>query len=121
VYVFAPLAARVRTLASAGGDAAVLTDRYETAAELLWYGVDSQFAAALPQAAQWARWHTGAPAPRRALLVTYGAPLTADPALAHALGERFARITPEPDIVLSHANVREDMYYVVRLDEPRAK
>ena len=121
VFEFAPLAERVAALAAADEGAVVLTDRYETAAELLWYGVDSRFAIALPQAAQWSRWHAGAQPPQRALLVTFAAPLSANPDLARSLNEAFARITPQPDIVLSHAGVPEDIYYVVRLDERRLK
>jgi hypothetical protein len=116
VYAFPPLAARVRELAAADHNAAILTDRYETSAELLWYGVDSQIAIALPQQAQWMRWHGGAPAAQHALLVTFAAPLGADPVLQRTLASTYAHVTPLPNILLTHAGVREDVYYVVRLD-----
>lgn len=119
VYVFAPLAARVRALAAADRDAVVLTDRYETSAELLWYGVDSQLAVALPQQAQWMRWHAGAPPARHALLVTFAAPLAADPSLARAVAAAFTEVTPQPAIAFSYAGLPEDVYYVVRLDGAR--
>jgi 4-amino-4-deoxy-L-arabinose transferase-like glycosyltransferase len=119
VYAFAPLAERLRALAAADDDAVVLTDRYETSAELLRYGVDSRLAIALPQQAQWMRWHAGAPPVRHALLVTYAAPLSADPSLEQSVHAAFARVTPLPDITLSHAGVPEDTYYVVQLDDPR--
>ena len=109
VYEFAPLAERARTLAAADHDAVILTDRYETSAELLWYGVDSQIAVALPQTAQWSRWHAGAPPPAHALLITYAAPLD--------LGAQFARATPLAPIVPVHAGVTEDTYYVLQLDD----
>jgi hypothetical protein len=119
VYVFAPLAARVRALAAADGNAAVFTDRYETAAELLWNGVDSRIAIALPQQAQWMRWHAGMPLGQHALLVTFGAPLGADPALERAVTAAFEHVTPQANVALSYAGVPEDVYYIVRLDGPR--
>ena len=120
VYVFAPLAARLRELAAADGDAVVLTDRYETSAELLWNGVDSRIAIALPQQAQWARWHAGLPVPQHALLVTFAAPLSADPQLAGKVAATYSRVTPKANIVLSYAGVPEDVYYVVQLDGLRS-
>ncbi len=120
VYVFAPLADRLRALAAADHDAVILTDRYETAAELLWYGLDSRIVRALPQRAQWMRWHAGAPPLQHALMVTYAAPLSADPELDQQVRADFARITPLPDITLAHAGVPEDTYYVVQLDAPRS-
>jgi 4-amino-4-deoxy-L-arabinose transferase-like glycosyltransferase len=119
VYVYAPLADAVRALAAADHDAAVLTDRYETAAELRWYGVDSRLAVALPQQPQWSRWHAGAPIPQHALLVTFGAPLSADPALARAVAAAFVHVTPQGDIRVSYAGVPQDVYYIVQLDGAR--
>ena len=119
VYVFAPLADTVRALAAADHDAVVLTDRYETAAELLWYGVDARLAVALPQQAQWIRWHAGTPVPQHALLVTFAAPLSADPLLARAVTAAFEHVTPQADIALSYAGMPEDVYYVVQLDDAR--
>jgi 4-amino-4-deoxy-L-arabinose transferase-like glycosyltransferase len=119
VYAFAPLAARVRALAAADDGAEVLTDRYETSAELLWYGVDSRLALALPQEAQWSRWHAGAPLPRHALLVTFAAPASADPPLARAVAAAFAHVTPLAPVAPSHAGVPEDVYYVEQLDGVR--
>jgi 4-amino-4-deoxy-L-arabinose transferase-like glycosyltransferase len=119
VYAFAPLAERVRVLAAADGGAEVLTDRYETSAELLWYGVDSRLAIALPQQAQWSRWHAGTALPQHALLVTFAAPLSADPALAQAVRAAFAGVTPIAPFVPSHAGVPEDTYYIVQLDGAR--
>jgi dolichol-phosphate mannosyltransferase len=119
VYAFAPLAGRLRTLAAADDNAVILTDRYETSAELLRYGLDSRLARPLPQQAQWERWRSGAPPIQHAILVTYAAPLSDDPTLEQSIHAAFARITPLPDIVLSHAGVPEDTYYVIQLDAPR--
>ena len=119
VYAFAPLAERLRAFAAADHGAVVLTDRYETSAELLRYGVDSRLAVALAQQAQWMRWHAGAPPVQHALLVTFAASLSADPSLEQAVHGAFARVTPLPDVKLAHAGVKEDTYYVVQLDNPR--
>jgi len=116
VYVFAPLAATVRATAARDRDAAILTDRYETAAELRWYGVDSRIVVALPQQRQWMRWHAGLPVPQHALLVTFAAPLDADPPLAAAVAAAFDHVKPLPEITLSYAGKREDVYYMVQLD-----
>ena len=120
VYAFAPLAARVRELAAADNDAVVLTDRYETSAELLWNGVDSRIAIALPQQAQWMRWHAGQRAATHALLITFAAPLSGDPDLARVVGAAYSRVTPQANIVLSYAGVPEDVYYAVQLDGLRS-
>jgi 4-amino-4-deoxy-L-arabinose transferase-like glycosyltransferase len=115
VYVYAPLAERVRAL-SANGTTAIFTDRYETAAELLWYGLDSRIIVAIPQSAQWARWHVGEAPPQHALLVTYrGGPA---PALAGALRVAFARVTPLRELTFQYAGVPEDAYGVTQLDMP---
>jgi 4-amino-4-deoxy-L-arabinose transferase-like glycosyltransferase len=118
VYAFAPLADRLRTLAAAD-NAVVLTDRYETSAELLRYGLDSRLARPLAQQAQWERWHAGAAPIQHAILVTYAAPLSADPELEQSIKAEFARVTPLPNIALSHAGIPEDTYYVVQLDDLR--
>jgi hypothetical protein len=120
VYVFAPLTDSVRALASADHDAVILTDRYETAAELLWYGLDSRIVVALPQQAQWTRWHAGAPLPQHALLVTFAAPLSDDPSLARAVTAAFAHVAPQANVTLSYAGKPQDVYYMVQLDNPRS-
>jgi len=120
VFVFKPLTESVRVQAAASHDAVVLTDRYETAAELRWYGVDSRIVVALPQQAQWIRWHAGLPVPQHALLVTFAAPLSADPSLARAVTGAFSYVAPLSDVTLSYAGKPQDVYYMVQLDGPRA-
>jgi len=103
VYVFAPLAAAVQAIAAHDHDATILTDRYETAAELRWYGVDSRIVVALPQQPQWMRWHAGLPVPQHALLVTFAAPLDADPSLATRSWRRSTTSNRSPR---SHSRMR---------------
>jgi 4-amino-4-deoxy-L-arabinose transferase-like glycosyltransferase len=119
VFVYAPLAERVRVLASADHDVVVLTDRYETAAELRWYGVDARIAADMPQRPQWIRWHAGAPLAQRAIVVTFNAPLAADPPLASAASAAFSQVEPRPAIALQFAGQPEDRYYITLLDGVR--
>jgi 4-amino-4-deoxy-L-arabinose transferase-like glycosyltransferase len=119
VYVFRPLAQTVRAAASADHDAVILTDRYETSAELLWYGVDSRLVLALPQQAQWMRWHAGAPLPQHALLVTFAAPMSADPSLSRVVAAAFVHVAPQADVTLSYAGKPQDVYYMVQLDGTR--
>lgn len=119
VYVFAPLAASVRAQAAADHDAVILTDRYETAAELRWYGVDSRIVVGLPQQPQWIRWHAGMPVPQHALLVTFAAPMSSDPTLARDVTAAFGHVAPLSDVTVSYAGNRQDVYYMVRLDDPR--
>ncbi len=119
VFAFAPLTERVRALAADDHGAVVLTDRYQTSAELLWYGVDSRLAIALPQQAQWMRWHAGRPLPQHALLITFAAPLSANPELAQSLAAAFARATPLAAIAPEYAGLPQDVYYVVQLDGAR--
>jgi 4-amino-4-deoxy-L-arabinose transferase-like glycosyltransferase len=118
VYVFAPLAASVSAQAAADHDAVILTDRYETAAELRWYGVDSRIVVALPQQPQWTRWHAGLPVPQHALLVTFAAPMSFDPTLARDVTAAFGHVAPLSNVTLSYAGKRQDVYYMVQLDDP---
>jgi hypothetical protein len=119
VYVFAPLAATVSAEAAVDHDAVILTDRYETAAELRWYGVDSRIVVALPQQPQWSRWHAGMPVPQHALLVTFAAPLSFNPTLARAVGAAFETVKPLSNVTMSYAGKRQDVYYMIKLDGPR--
>jgi 4-amino-4-deoxy-L-arabinose transferase-like glycosyltransferase len=120
VFVYAPLTQRLRALSAADHDAIVLTDRYETSAEMLWNGVDSRIVVALPQQAQWMRWHAGLPVPKHALLVTFNAPMAASPELAREAATAFARVTPTTPIALTFAGTPQDVYYVEQLDDVRA-
>jgi hypothetical protein len=119
VYVYAPLAERLRALSAADHDATILTDRYETAAELLFNGLDARIVVGVPQRAQWMRWHANAPLPQHALLVTFNGPLDANPGLAEDARGAFAHATPLPDIALTYAGVAQDVYHVVQLDDAR--
>jgi 4-amino-4-deoxy-L-arabinose transferase-like glycosyltransferase len=119
VYVYAPLAERLRAYAAGDGSATILTDRYETAAELLWYGLDSRIVVALPQQRQWMRWHAAAPLPQHALLVTFAGPLHANAALERAANAAYAHAGAPATIATMHAGVKEDVYGVVPLGDPR--
>ena len=56
---------------------------------------------------------------QHALLVTFAAPLAADPLLARALAAAFTEVTPQPAIAFSYAGLPDDVYYVVQLDGAR--
>ena len=119
VFVYPALAERVRALAAGSDDAVVLTDRYETAAELRWYGIDARIAADMPQRAQWIRWHAGGPVPQHAIMVTFDRPLSADASLAQAAQAAFVHVTPLPDAGFTYAGTREDTYGITQLDNAR--
>ena len=118
VYVYAPLAERMRGL-TANGNADVYTDRYETSAELLWHGIDSRIIAAIPQRAQWTRWHAEQPLAAHAVLVTFRESLAADSTLDGDVRAAFERVVPQAALTFTHAGVREDAYGVTALDSPR--
>jgi 4-amino-4-deoxy-L-arabinose transferase-like glycosyltransferase len=120
VFVYPALAEHVHALVTAGDDAVVLTDRYETAAELRWYGIDARIAADMPQRAQWIRWHAGGPVPQHAILVTFDKTLSADARLARAAQAAFEHVTPLPDQPFTYAGTLEDTYGLTLLDDPRA-
>jgi hypothetical protein len=60
------------------------------------------------------------PVPQHALLVTFAAPMSFDPSLARAVTAAFAHVAPLADVTMSYAGKRQDVYYMVQLDDPRS-
>jgi hypothetical protein len=118
VYAYEPLAAQLRALAAAD-DATILTDRYETAAELLWYGVPALIAVPSNQVAQWSRWYRPPAVPPRALLVTFRAPFGDAVDLEAHVRASYAHVGSPQRLDFSYAGEPEGTFYVTRLAGPR--
>lgn len=119
VFVFAPLTERLRKLAAMDHDAVILTDRYETAAELVWNGLDARIVVALPQQKQWMRWHADGPVPQHALLVTFKAPMDATPELGREARAAYTHVTEQMPLAFSIAGIPQDVYFLTQLDDTR--
>jgi 4-amino-4-deoxy-L-arabinose transferase-like glycosyltransferase len=118
VHMYPALADRLRALQARDG-ATILTDRFETAAQLRWYGVDARIAVPIPQQAQWSRWHAGDGIPARAYVVTSNESLANDAYLAARLPRAYAVIGAEMPLTFSYAGQPEDTFYVTPVSEPR--
>jgi hypothetical protein len=119
VHMYPALAERLRALQARDGSA-VLTDRFETAAQLRWYGVDARIAVPIPQQAQWSRWHAGAGIPAHALVVTSDEPLASNAYLAARIPQAYADVAPEMALDFTYAALPEDTFYVTRVSLPRS-
>ena len=118
VYAYRPLAEELRADAAVNG-AAIFTDRYETSAELLWYGVPSHIVVPSAQVAQWTRWYRPATVPAHALLVTFRAPFGDAAGLEAHVRAAYAHVTPLKRLDDRYAGELEGTFYVTRLDGPR--
>jgi 4-amino-4-deoxy-L-arabinose transferase-like glycosyltransferase len=117
VYAYEPLAGDLRADAAAG--VAVFTDRYETSAELLWYGVPSQIVVDSAQLPQWMRWYRPATVPQRADLVTFRAPFGDGGDLEQSVRAAYAHVGASAMHNYRYAGRSEGIFYVTRLDDPR--
>jgi hypothetical protein len=117
VRAYAPLAGDLRADAASG--VAVFTDRYETSAELLWYGVPSDIVVSSAQLPQWMRWYRPADVPQRADLVTFRAPFGDGGALEQNVRAAYAHVGTPAMHDYHYAGRSEGVFYVTRLDDPR--
>jgi hypothetical protein len=118
VYAYEPLAAQLRAR-TAGADTAIFTDRYETSAELLWYGVRSVMVVPSAQVPQWSRWYRPRSIPQHALLVTFRAPFGDAVDLEQHVREAYAQVGVPQRIDLTYAGESEGTFYITRLADPR--
>jgi hypothetical protein len=117
VRAYAPLAVDLRADAASG--IAVFTDRYETSAELLWYGVPSDIVVSSAQLTQWVRWYRPAVVPRHADLVTFRAPFGDGGDLERNVRAAYAHVGIPAMHDYYFAGRSEGVFYVTRLDDPR--
>jgi 4-amino-4-deoxy-L-arabinose transferase-like glycosyltransferase len=118
VYAYAELADDLRA-DTAHAPAAIYTDRYETSAELLWYGVPSMMVVSSAQVPQWTRWYRFPVVPERALLVTFRTPFGDAVDLERHVRAAYARVTPLQRLDLMYAGELEGTFYVTELAGPR--
>jgi hypothetical protein len=116
VYAYEPLAADVRIARDAGR--AIYTDRYETAAELLWYGVPALIVVPSSQVPQWTRWYRPPAVPPRALLVTFRAPFGDAVDLEAHVRAAYRQVGTPQEHAYRYAGEDEGTFYFTTLDEP---
>lgn len=117
-FMYRPLATDVGALA-ATHSAALLTNRFEIASELLYNGTDPQLVGGAPQVRQWSWWHAGAAAPERALVVTF-VPLAQDADLASRIARSYRDVRPGPTLRYGFAGTAAGTFYTSWAREPRA-
>jgi uncharacterized protein with PQ loop repeat len=117
VYAYAQLADELR--ADARDGAAIYTDRYETSAELLWYGVPSMIVVPSAQVPQWTRWYRYPIVPERARLVTFRAPFGDAPGLEDRVRAAYAQVGTPQQLDLHYAGELEGTFYITTLADPR--
>jgi 4-amino-4-deoxy-L-arabinose transferase-like glycosyltransferase len=117
VYAYAQLADELRA-DTAREPSAIYTDRYETSAELLWYGVPSIMVVPSPQLPQWTRWYRPPAIPPRALLVTFRAPFGDAAGLEANVRAAYAQVGVPQRNDFRYAGEPEGTFYITRLADP---
>jgi hypothetical protein len=117
VYAYSQLADELRA-ATAREPAAIYTDRYETSAELLWYGVPSIMVVPSSQVPQWTRWYRPPAIPQHALLVTFRAPFGDAVDLEQHVREAYAQVGTPQRSDFTYAGEPEGTFYITRLADP---
>jgi len=111
------LATDVRALAQAHA-AAVLTDRYELASELLYNGVEAHIFGPAPQVDQWYAWYHAGAISQRVLVLTIGRLAPGDE-LSRRLARAFESIRPGPDLHYTFAGTSAATFYTTWCERPR--
>lgn len=117
VWVDRELASDVRALAQTNS-AAVLTDRYELASELLYNGVEALIFGPSPQVDQWYAWYHEAALPRRVLVLTIG-PLRQGDDISRRLARAFASVRHGQDLHYRFAGTSAATFYTTWCERPR--
>ncbi len=117
VSVDRKLAADIRALAQSKS-AAVLTDRYELASELLYYGVQTLIVGPSPQVNQWYRWYHDGPLPQHVLVLTIGQLQRGDD-ISRRLTRAFTKIRRGPDLHYTFAGTSAATFYTTWCEQPR--
>jgi 4-amino-4-deoxy-L-arabinose transferase-like glycosyltransferase len=117
VYAYRPLAGDLRADAAAG--ITIYTDRYETSAELLWYGIPSDIVVHTGQLPQWMRWYRPAEVPQHADLVTFRTPFGDAIDLEQSVRAAYIHVGTPKMLDYRYAGEPEGTFYVTRLDDAR--
>jgi 4-amino-4-deoxy-L-arabinose transferase-like glycosyltransferase len=117
VYAYRPLADDLRADAASG--ITIYTDRYETSAELLWYGIPSDIVVHTGQLPQWMRWYRPAVVPQHADLVTFRTPFGDALGLEADVRAAYAHVGTPKILDYRYAGEPEGTFYVTRLDDAR--
>jgi hypothetical protein len=117
MFAYRPLADDLRADASSG--ITIFTGKYETSAELLWYGVPSLIVVDMAELPQWMRWYRPAQVPQHADLVTYGSPFGGALGLEQQVRAAYARVGTPKRLDYRYAGEPEGTFYITRLDDPR--
>jgi 4-amino-4-deoxy-L-arabinose transferase-like glycosyltransferase len=117
VYAYRPLADDLRADAASG--ITIYTDRYETSAELLWYGVPSDIVVITGQLPQWMRWYRPAEVPQHADLVTFRTAFGDAIGLEQNVRAAYVHVGTPKMLDYRYAGEPEGTFYVTRLDDAR--
>jgi len=115
MYAYRPLADDLRADAARG--VTIYTDRYETSAELLWYGIPSYIIVQRGQLAQWMRWYRPATVPQHAELVLPGTNTGAAFDLPPYLYTAYTHVGVTRRLDYRFAGEPEGTFYVTPLDD----
>jgi 4-amino-4-deoxy-L-arabinose transferase-like glycosyltransferase len=114
VFAYRPLA---EDIARTAQGAAVLTDRFEIAAELEYHGVKTLIIGHSPQAAQSLRWYTIAPYPKSALFVA-PIPLEENTQIERTLREHCTTIQTGPTVHYTYASLPAATFFTTWCEKP---
>ncbi|HTV74372.1 MAG TPA: glycosyltransferase family 39 protein [Candidatus Acidoferrales bacterium] len=118
VFAYAPFARDVRAL-SAGRTPLVITDQFEVASELAYYGLDPLVIGESSHAQQSLAWHGPLDVPAQVLFVSLNPP-AADEDLSRRLAEAFSRVSPGPTFHYRYAGVDAMTFYTAWCETPKA-
>src|SRR5262249_37271067 len=116
---YRPLSADVAALTRAHG-AGALSDRFEIASELAYFGLDARIVGRTPQVRQALRWHPRDRVPSRALAGSFS-PLNKGGGLRRTLTEAYASLRPGPVLRYEHADGTLAVFHTMWCERPTAR